>query len=187
VGEQGVVFAPQDTRLPATLVEAVPLGQELKGNREGFEVAGRKAQALREETFSLCCIATQQSVWHQYDVLNTFVDKFIKLRKAAGDIDRYIHRALLDMFQTGMPNAYQKSIEYINLRVSGEERDAAEKRIKSSAMYYASDLSFDEKRFEELTKQENLIALVESMWIAQKECLEIREKILGLKGFQFNS
>jgi len=64
VGEQGVVFAPQDTRLPATLVEAVPLGQELKGNREGFEVARRQALALREETFSLCRIATQQSVWH---------------------------------------------------------------------------------------------------------------------------
>ena len=48
------------------------------------------------------------------------------------------------------------------------------------------DLSFDEKRYVELSKQANLIALVESMQIAQKECLEIREKILGLKGFQFN-
>ncbi len=122
----------------------------------------------------------------EYEVLNTFVDKFIKLRKVAGDIDRYIRRALLDMFQTGMPNAYERSIEYINLRLCGEGRDTAEKRIKSSAMYLASDLSFDEKRYEELSKQANLIALVESMLIAQKECLEIREKILDLKGFQFN-
>jgi hypothetical protein len=34
----------------------------------------------------------------------------------AGDIDRYIRRALLDMFQTGMPNAYEKSIEYIKFK-----------------------------------------------------------------------
>jgi hypothetical protein len=150
-------------------------------------------------------IFTHKSIWHrlfrvikdediskivedqdEYEVLNTFVDKFIKLRKVAGDIDRYIRRALLDMFQTGMPNAYEKSIEYINLRLCGEERDAAEKRVKSSAMYLASDLSLDEKRHEELSKQENLIALVESMQIALKECLEIREKVLDLKGFQFN-
>lgn len=137
---------------------------------------------IKDEDISL--IAEEQD---EYDVLNTFVEKFIKLRKMAGDIDRYIHRALLDMFQTGLPNAYQKSIEYINLRLVGEEISTVEKRIKSSAMYYASDLSFDERRYEELSKQDKLILLVEGMNAALEECMKIREKILALKGFQVNA
>jgi hypothetical protein len=123
----------------------------------------------------------------EYELLNIFIDKFVKLRKMAGDIDRYIHRALLDMFQSGMPNAYQKSIEYINLRLVGERRDDVEKRIRSSSMYYASDLNFDEKRYEALAVQKKLIMLVESMKAIEQECLEIRERILKLKGFQFSS
>jgi hypothetical protein len=64
VVQEGVVFAPQETRLPATQVEAVPLWGEQEENREGFEVAKRKAKAPREGAFSLRRIATQQSVWH---------------------------------------------------------------------------------------------------------------------------
>jgi hypothetical protein len=54
-------------------------------------------------------------------------------------------------------------------------------------MYYASDLSFDERRYEELSKQDELILLVEGMNAALEECMKIREKILALKGFQFNA
>lgn len=122
----------------------------------------------------------------EYEILTAFVDQFIKLRKAAGDIDRYLRRRLVDMFQTNMPNAYDKSIEYINLRLIGATKADAEKRIKSSAMYLASDLSFDEKRYEELSQQEDLMILVRKMLAVQEKCLEIKEKIEQLKGFQFN-
>jgi hypothetical protein len=123
----------------------------------------------------------------EYEILNIFVDKFIKLRKAAGDIDRYIRFRLVDMFQTSIPNAYDKSTEYINLRLLGETRDDVEKRIKSSAMYFASDLSFDEKRYEELSQQESLMIFVENMQNTRKECLAIRERIEHLEGFHFNT
>src|SRR5205823_10056249 len=55
----------------------------------------------------------------EYEVLTVFVDQFIKLRKATGDIDRYLRRHLVNMFQTNMPNAYDKSVEYINLSLVG--------------------------------------------------------------------
>ena len=137
---------------------------------------------IKDEDISL--IAEDQD---EYDVLNTFVDKFIKLRKLTRNIDGYVYHALLEMFQTNFPNAYNRSQEYINLRLADVERSDAEKRIKSCSMYLSSDLTVDERRYEELSSQENLVALVESMNASLTECMEIREKILALKGFQFNA
>jgi len=73
VVQEGVVFAPQETRLPATQVEAVPFWGEQEENREGFEVAKRKAKAPREGAFSLRRIATQQSVWHQNFLMSRII------------------------------------------------------------------------------------------------------------------
>jgi hypothetical protein len=128
-------------------------------------------QQLPDPLASLCCCATMVHVSSLRMVFVVFCSP-------------YLSGTLLATFPSIVTVVY--ALFEPCLRLCGEGRDTTEKRIKSSAMYLGSDLSFDEKRYEELSKQANLIALVESMLIAQKECLEIREKILDLKGFQFN-
>jgi hypothetical protein len=85
-----------------------------------------------------------------------------------------------------MPGYYHKNIEYINLRLSGEDRDSAGKRVKASH-YLASELTSHEYLYEEMKEQQELIMLSDKLQIILQKCMIVRDSILELKGFQIDN
>lgn len=133
---------------------------------------------IKDKDISL--IAASQD---EFDILTAFIEIFIQYRKLTSDIDNYVYKVLTDRIQINMPSYYQDAIEYMNLRLLGEDSVEAAKRIRLAGSLVGR---FDgwEKIYEDLLEDQELKGLLERLKVVHEKCMTIRDSIVELKGFK---
>lgn len=134
---------------------------------------------IKDQDIAMIC-QTQEEI----DVLNQFLDVFLRLRKLCTTIDNHIAKPLYDRFDYLVANPYQKMSKYIKYRLLGATKEEA---VKAITMYIGPNTEECEKMYEAVQGDQELKNLIEEREGVRETCMDIRSSILSLKGFQFDN
>ena len=120
----------------------------------------------------------------EIDVLNQFVDVFMRFRKLCTDIDNFIFQLLNKRYTYVVANPFQKMGKYIKVRFLEASKEEAAKVI---AMYIGPSAEDCEKLYGEVQEDQELKKLLEELEVIRQSCMDIRSTILTLRGFQIGN
>jgi len=133
---------------------------------------------IKNEDVAMLC-----QTGEELQVLGTFKDAFMRLRKVSSEMDDFIFAFVGSNIGGNTYTPYwQKIGEYCKLRLVGVDKATTERRINTWNV--ASGFEDCERIYELLNASQELKAVLERVGEAQQAYIKVRDNILELKGFK---